>query len=133
MAISPTCCLPERHRAAGGCFTLRTLAVTLEISERRCAKLLDHWVTSRRVLLIPETAEVLVPVFQIDTESHAPFPAVRLALIELADVFCDIEVAEWFVTPNLWLADEEPAQLVSEDPRAVIGAARADRFVAHGI
>jgi hypothetical protein len=125
--------LDERHRVAGGCFTLQALALWLDMSERRCAVQLDRWVSARRVLLIPQTAEMLLPIFQIDLERFAPFPAVSSALAELADVFSDVEVCDWFVTPNLWLADEMPAQLVADDPRAVVGAARADRFIARGL
>jgi len=34
--------------------------------------------------------------------------------------------------PNTWLADDSPVDLLWLDPRAVLQAARADRFIARG-
>ena len=124
--------LLDRHQATGGCYTVHALALELKCSARRAAGLLDRWTSSRCILLMPMAPEALLPVYQLDLEKGAPRPAIQKVVDELADVFSDVELAEWFVTPNLWLADRTPAELVSEDARAVLGAARADRFVARG-
>ena len=122
----------ERHRATGGCFRLEALAERLDMPVRRCAALLDRWILSRSVLLLPQEPEALVPVYQIDLAAGAPFPAVQTILAELSGVFSPVEISEWFISPNLWLADRPPAELIAIDSRAVVGAARADRFIAVG-
>jgi hypothetical protein len=129
MGASPTRDLMELHRAIGGCLTLQAMAQRFQTPERQLAVLLDRWVSSGRVQLLPGTPEVLVPAFQIDLERRAPFPSVGATLAVLTDVFGPVQRVEWFVTPNLWLADEMPARLLAHDPRAVLGAARADRFI----
>lgn len=71
-------------------------------------------------------------MFQIDFLATQVRPEVQQILAEFAGVFDDWEIAEWFAAPNLWLADAPPAEMLCRDPEAVVGAARADRFIAVG-
>ena len=124
--------LRQKCSSTGGCLSVRDLALRWECSERRSALLVDRWVSTRGVILIPGAPEVLLPAFQLDLETRAPRPAIHMVLVELAEVLDPVELTEWFVTPNLWIADRLPAELLLQDPRAVVGAARADRFIARG-
>ena len=51
---------------------------------------------------------------------------------ELAPHFDGWELALWFARPNLWIADARPVDLIDECLASVLGAARADRFIAAG-
>jgi hypothetical protein len=61
-----------------------------------------------------------------------PRPGPAGVIAELSPIFDGWELASWFAKPNLWIADAKPIDLVDECLGAVLGAARADRFIAAG-
>ena len=54
----------------------------------------------------------------------------RSVVHELTDVLDNWMLAQWFTKPNDWLKGGRPVDLVSISFSKVLGAARADRFVA---
>jgi hypothetical protein len=56
----------------------------------------------------------------------------REVIVEMRDVFDDLELTEWFANPNVWLDGDFPAHALAIDPKRVHETARADRFVAAG-
>lgn len=73
-----------------------------------------------------------VPVFQLDGYSLVLKSGARKAVAQLAGVFDGWDVSIWFATPNPWLAERAPVQVIEEDEDAVADAARAARFVVKG-
>ncbi len=71
-------------------------------------------------------------MFQFVLPSMTIHPGVGLVVRELSGVFDELELAQWFVTPNSWLAGALPAVLIYVDAEDVLAAARADRFIAAG-
>jgi hypothetical protein len=59
-------------------------------------------------------------------------PEAAAVLAELAGTFDDWELASWLAEPNAWLQGRTPVDALRAEPRAVLDAARADRFVARG-
>ena len=59
-------------------------------------------------------------------------PHLQAILSELVPVFGEWELALWFGQPNSWLQGSAPVDLIDLDASAVLGAARADRFIATG-
>lgn len=53
-------------------------------------------------------------------------------LAELGDVLEPAELAQWLAEPNLSLCGCTPADMLDFDPRAVLNAARLDRFIFKG-
>ena len=51
---------------------------------------------------------------------------------ELADVLDPAELAQWLSDPNSSLCGCSPADMLDFDPRAVLNAARLDRFIFKG-
>ena len=120
------------QRAAGGCLSIAEIAAALGCSCRRAAGLVDAWARARRILPLPSGSETWLPAYQLDVARRRPHPVVAAVLAELHGVFGEAELLLWFATPNLWLGDRTPAELIAIDARAVAGASRADRFVACG-
>jgi hypothetical protein len=73
-----------------------------------------------------------LPWFQFDRESLDLLPGPESVIKELAPVFDGWEMASWFAQPNLWLANCRPIDLLDASLLPVLGAARADRFIAGG-
>jgi hypothetical protein len=75
---------------------------------------------------------VWMPKFQFDASGSDLTPACRAVLAELTGVFDGWEQAVWFASPNLWLAEGRPVDMIVSHASCVLGAARADRFIAVG-
>ena len=73
-----------------------------------------------------------LPWFQFDRASLGLLPGPAIVINELAPVFDGWEMASWFAQPNLWLGDCRPIDLLDASLSLVLGAARADRFIAGG-
>ena len=76
--------------------------------------------------------ELWFPAFQFNPADRSLRCAPAQIIAELAPLFDGWELAQWFVAPNLWLGDARPVDLLDIDPDGVVGAARADRFIATG-
>src|SRR5450432_4355597 len=72
------------------------------------------------------------PTFQFEPETLSIRPVVKMVIAELKSVFDMWELAVWFCEPNLWLGDRRPVDMVDGCPDCMLGAARADRFIALG-
>ncbi len=95
--------------------------------ERSLARLL----ASRKVLAFAWRREIWVPMAQfipISLELKPSFQQVWSELVGLEEW----DVAAWFARSNTWLAGRRPADLFDVDLRAVLDAARADRFISVG-
>jgi len=103
---------------------------------RRCCNQplsqLARWLVAREVIGFEWRGQTLLPLFQFDVETFQPRPDVAAVLRELTCVFDDWELAWWFANPNAWLKGQAPVDVLGVDPRAVVEAARADRYVAVG-
>ena len=77
-------------------------------------------------------ARSLPDVGCLDLPGGSLRPPIQRVIAELKGVYDDLELAIWFAQPNSWLAGASPVQVLGNDVPAVLGAARADRFVATG-
>jgi hypothetical protein len=75
---------------------------------------------------------VWMPRFQFDFLGSDVRPECRAVLNELTGVCDGWEQAIWLASPNLWLANARPVDLIETSAPCVLGAARADRFIAIG-
>jgi hypothetical protein len=71
------------------------------------------------------------PLFQFDGNMKVRLE-IACVVREFKDIVSDWEIALWFVTPNTWLDGRLPISRVLKDNKAVLQAARADRFIAVG-
>ena len=73
-----------------------------------------------------------VPAFQLDGYSLVVRSGAGRAIAHLAGVFDGWDAATWFATPNPWLSERAPVDVLEEDENAVANAARIARFVITG-
>jgi len=119
-------------RPHGGLMRGDELARLLRSREHQPISLLARWIVGREVISFDWQANTLLPLFQFDLASTSVRPVVADVLRELTDVFDDSDLALWFAVPNVWLDDHAPVDVLDRDPRCLLDAARADRFIARG-
>jgi len=73
-----------------------------------------------------------LPWFQFDPADMSLRPGPANVIAELSPVFDGWAMAAWFAQPNLWIGNARPVDLIDECLASVLGAARADRFIAAG-
>ena len=93
---------------------------------------LARWIVYREVVSFEIDGQIWLPIFQFDPVNLHVRPGVLQVIHELRGVFDAWELAEWFGLPNSSLAGQTPASEVLRSGRAVLEAARIDRFVAAG-
>ena len=93
---------------------------------------LARWIVARDVMSFEWRATTWLPLFQFERGDMSLRPGVSAVVCELSDVFDVWELMAWFTSPNTWLCDMAPADLVAIRPAAVLEAARADRFISRG-
>ena len=93
---------------------------------------LARWIVERQVIGFEWQRQTWFPLFQFSRQDLAPDPRLRPVFAELTGVYDAWELANWFARPNPWLTDRVPVDTLDSDRAAVLYAARADRFVAHG-
>jgi hypothetical protein len=93
---------------------------------------LARWIVSREIVTVAMQGQTLIPLFQFDASSVTPHTSLQPILQELCPVFSEWELAMWFASPNTWLANRAPVEVLLTDASSVIQAARMDRDVAMG-
>ena len=73
-----------------------------------------------------------LPSFQFEAGTGRLRPSCGAVIRELESVFDGWDLAQWFASGNIWLGNQRPVDLLDSCPECVLGAARADRFIAVG-
>jgi len=120
------------YRVHGGLIGGDDFAQRLRAHHDQPVSRLARWIVEREVVAIDWRGAILLPAFQLARGDDGIRPVVSGVLAELRGVFDDAELAQWFIRRNTWLGDARPLDLVEIDEDAIVGAARADRFVAGG-
>lgn len=117
------------YRRSGG------LAREAEILDRSAECRSPGWrvdSTNGTIICFEWAQRFWLPWFQFDPADMSLRPGPARVIAELSPIFDGWEMASWFAKTNLWIADAKPIDLVDECLAAVLGAARADRFIAAG-
>ena len=120
----------DAYRRTGGLVNDAELALLLRRHSTQPLSLLARWIVARRLVCYVWQSEILVPLFQFDRDDMSLRRETGQVVDELAGTFDDWELAAWFAQPNSWLQNTAPVELIDVDQRAVLQAARADRFIA---
>ena len=107
----------------------------LNLVRTRCDQPISRvarWIVGREIVQYRSGSDTVYPLFQFDVADMSVLPTVREVTAELASVLDDMDLAHWFVRPNLSLNGEVPADALRREPQTVIDAARADRFIMRG-
>jgi hypothetical protein len=124
--------LLNAYRSTGGLLRGDDLADLLIARGSGDHATLARSIVSGEILCFDWNHTLWVPAFQLDPDSLAAATASRRVLAELSSAFDGWSAAHWFVTPNAWLRECTPIELLGTQLDAVLDAARADSFIAKG-
>ncbi|KNZ31895.1 MAG: hypothetical protein AD742_14685 [Methylibium sp. NZG] len=120
------------YRASGG---LATAEEVLNAFTRRGGHelaTLARWIVARQVVSFGWQARTWLPLFQFSSVDMTPRRDLAPVLAALTATHDDWETAQWFVTPNTWLAGRMPVSALHTDLPAVLQAACAAHPAWHG-
>jgi hypothetical protein len=118
--------------ATGGMLAADTVAALMRPAVSQPISLLARWIVDRQVISVRSPTQTLLPMFQFHPGLTALRPGLAAILEQLAPLFDDWELVNWFAQANSSLSCERPADVLGRDPRAVYEAARFDRFIVGG-
>jgi hypothetical protein len=120
------------YRATGGTARGDDLGRLLEDRRRGDGVSLARLIVSGEVFGFEWQRTFWIPMFQFELRDLSRKPGPRQVLAELASEFDGWTLAQWFAQPNCWLNERRPVDVLDANLPAVLGAARADRFIAAG-
>lgn len=120
------------YKSCGGTARADDLALLLE--ERKVGNFVSvaKRMVSRDIFSFEWQNHFWVPMFQFNPVDMSVKQEVRRVAHELNSVLDNWTLSQWFTEPNAWLKGRRPVEMVDRQFSAVLGAARADRFVAAG-
>ncbi|HEX2543675.1 MAG TPA: hypothetical protein VHL79_02280 [Ramlibacter sp.] len=126
------CTMEQAFAATGGIVASEEMVGRLRRRTDQPISRLARWIVDREVLSFQWHGHTMLPMFQFDPHSLAPYAEFTTALRELVPALSDWEIAVWFATPNVWLEERSPVDAILSDAAAVFDAALAERFLARG-
>lgn len=96
---------------------------------RHSGPMLGHALLRRELVEVKWRQRLWLPVFQFQVTTWEPLPDVSRVVAEFFPVLQGFDLGEWFLTPNAWLRNRRPLEVIREEPEAVLRAAQADRFL----
>ena len=121
----------------GGVWTGNDLVAEIRPCRNQPISQVARWLIGRQIVSVTWRTETWIPKFQFGKSPCSdgvgdPLPGVQRSIADLVGFLDDLEMAEWFASPNSWLQYRRPSMMVADDAAAVVQAARADRYVATG-
>lgn len=124
--------LLRAYRSRGGTARSEALASRFHEHRRHGGGSLAQLIADGEIFGFPGSRTLWIPLFQFNPGELSARPSLRPILLEWRGVFDSTDIAAWFVDDNLWLGGRKPVDRLGTDPADVLGAARADRFIATG-
>lgn len=120
------------YKTSGGTATADELALLMEEKNRGNFCTVAKQIAAQEIFSFEWQNHFWVPMFQFNPQDMSVKREVQRVVKELSHVLDNWTLAEWFTEPNAWLEGRRPVDLVDRNFSHVLGAARADRFVATG-
>ena len=124
--------LLKAYRHSGGLLRAQEAAARCKPHCGTPVHTLAGWICQRKVVSFEWLSRIWLPVFQFNRADMSRQSGLDTVLAELVTIFDDWEMAQWFATPNLWLDNKAPADLLATAAPDVFQAARAERFAIAG-
>jgi hypothetical protein len=124
--------MEDAFRATGGLVSSNEIARRLRKGSNQPISIVANWIVAREIISLDWQSTTRVPLFQFEPPTMILRPGVTRIIRELSAVFDDWDLALWFATPNAWIFGRTPLEVFDRNERAVLEAARADRFIACG-
>ncbi|WP_395345012.1 hypothetical protein [Variovorax sp. UC122_21] len=124
--------LLQGYRLRGGLVRAEMLIDDAGAQRQTAVLSMARRIASRELLSFKWHESIWVPMFQFCPASLALRPGVSEIFAELVGAMDDWEIAQWFVTPHVALANVTPLSRIDLDVDELRRVARVDRFVARG-
>ena len=89
---------------------------------RNRSALAARWRSGKKIFAVQHRGRFLYPAFQFDSQGR-PRQVISKVLAVLGTEVGGWQTALWFVTPNGWLDEEKPVDMLEREPHAVLDAA----------
>ena len=89
---------------------------------RNRSALAARWRSDKKIFAVKHRGRFLYPAFQFDAQGR-PRQVISNVLAALGTEVGGWQTALWFVTPNGWLDEEKPVDMLEREPLAVLDAA----------
>jgi hypothetical protein len=122
----------DAYRSSGGLARAQEILTMFKRRDGPGVAALARWIVSRELICFEWQAQSWLPLFQFKRPDLTPDPRLRPVFAELTQMYDHWELAAWFSLPNPWLAQRAPVDTLRRDHRAVLDAARAERFALSG-
>lgn len=119
----------KAYRHSGGLWRAPDVAARCQPHSGTDVHTLAGWVRHRQVVSFEWLSRIWLPVFQFQRADMGRQLGLAEVLSELADVYDNWQVANWFALPNHWLANTTPADRLSSASAEVLTAARAEQLM----
>lgn len=120
------------YKTCGGTARADDLALLLEEKQKGDFVSVARRIVARDIFSFEWQDHYWIPMFQFHPHDLSVKQEVRRVVHELNAVLDNWTLAQWFAEPNVWLKGKRPVEMVDSHFSDVLGAARADRFVATG-
>ena len=120
------------YQTSGGTSRVDDFALLLEQRQRGNFVSVAKRIVSRDIFSFEWQDDFWIPMFQFNPEDMSIKQEARRVVHELACVLDNWTLALWFTQSNAWLKGRRPVDMIDRNFSEVLGAARADRFVATG-
>ena len=124
--------MAETYASRGGLLTGEQALAWMRTRAPAPISALARPIAQRELVSFTWRGQLLVPAFQFDLRDVRPKAGVGRIVAELRDAFDDWDIATWFASRNAWLGGVRPVDAADRNELAVLGAARADRYVRVG-
>ena len=122
----------DAYRDTGGIARVQELIQLCRSHGGPTVAVLAAWIDTRAVICFEWRSDIWLPWFQFHRHDLTPHPQLAPVFAELGAVYDPWDNANWFATPNPWIADRAPVDALLTDLPGVLQAAHADRFIANG-
>ncbi len=89
---------------------------------RNRSALAARWRSGKKIFAVQHRGRFLYPAFQFDAQGR-PRQVISKVLAVLGTEVGGWQTALWFATPNGWLDEEKPVDMLEREPHAVLDAA----------
>jgi len=116
----------------GGMAPVQDVAARFEHRNGPALSVLHSWIAARALIGFEWRSEIWVPWFQFSQQTMSPHRSLRAIFEALSSVHEPWEMANWFASPNHWLGDRIPVDMLLTDLPSVLRAAKVDQYIANG-
>lgn len=105
-----------------GAFTSTEVSRLSGVTDKNPYARAQRWRREGRVFAVDFQGRLIYPAFQFDVDRGEPRPVLQEILAHAGSSLDGWQTAVWFTSPNGWLDDQRPVDLLDSEPESVVEA-----------